>query len=60
MNYFSLNQKSEPVSFKDAVINGLAPDRGLYFPENITPLSRRTLLKILSDVFKRRNCLRSN
>lgn len=39
MNYFSLNQKSEPVSFKDAVINGLAPDRGLYFPEKITPLS---------------------
>ncbi|MFY7670983.1 threonine synthase [Tenacibaculum sp. MEBiC06402] len=40
MNYFSLNQQSEPVSFKDAVINGLAPDRGLYFPENITPLSK--------------------
>ncbi|AUC15174.1 threonine synthase [Tenacibaculum sp. SZ-18] len=40
MNYFSLNQKSNPVSFKDAVINGLAPDRGLYFPENITPLSK--------------------
>jgi threonine synthase len=40
MNYFSLNQQSKPVSFKDAVINGLAPDRGLYFPENITPLSK--------------------
>jgi threonine synthase len=40
MNYFSLNQQSKPVSFKDAVINGLAPDRGLYFPENITPLPK--------------------
>ena len=40
MNYFSLNKKSPNVSFKEAVIKGLAPDRGLYFPENITPLSK--------------------
>ena len=40
MNYFSLNKKSVPVSFKEAVINGLAPDRGLYFPEQISPLSK--------------------
>src|SRR5690606_7532220 len=26
-------------SFKEAVIKGLAPDRGLYFPETITPLN---------------------
>lgn len=39
MNYFSLNNNSQKVSFKEAVIRGLAPDRGLYFPENITPLS---------------------
>ncbi len=40
MNYFSLNKKSPNVSFKEAVIKGLAPDRGLYFPESITPLSK--------------------
>lgn len=39
MNYFSLNHKAPVVSFKDAVINGLAPDNGLYFPSSITPLS---------------------
>jgi threonine synthase len=39
MNYYSLHHKSPKVSFKDAVVNGIAPDRGLYFPENITPLS---------------------
>ena len=39
MNYFSLNNKSHKVSFKEAVIQGLAPDRGLYFPETISPLS---------------------
>ncbi|MEW7278137.1 threonine synthase [Aquimarina sp. 2201CG1-2-11] len=38
MQYYSLNNNSPKVSFSDAVINGLAPDRGLYFPENITPL----------------------
>ena len=38
MNFYSLNNKAQSVSFKDAVIQGIAPDRGLYFPESITPL----------------------
>ena len=38
MNFYSLNKKAPNVSFKDAVIKGIAPDRGLYFPERITPL----------------------
>ncbi|WP_347174296.1 threonine synthase [Polaribacter uvawellassae] len=40
MNYYSLNHTSPNVSFRDAVVNGIAPDRGLYFPESITPLSK--------------------
>ncbi len=40
MNYYSLNKKAPNVSFKEAVIRGLAPDKGLYFPESITPLSK--------------------
>lgn len=40
MNYYSLNKKSPKVSFQEAVVNGLAPDRGLYFPESITPLDK--------------------
>ena len=40
MKYYSLNKKAPSVSFKNAVINGLAPDKGLYFPETITPLSK--------------------
>jgi len=39
MNYYSLHHKAPKVSFKEAVIRGLAPDRGIYFPENISPLS---------------------
>jgi len=40
MNYFSLNKNAPNVSFKDAVVKGLAPDKGLYFPESITPLEK--------------------
>ncbi len=38
VTYYSLNHSAEDVSFKDAVIKGLAPDKGLYFPKEITPL----------------------
>ena len=38
MKYYSLNHNAPKVSFEEAVIQGLASDRGLYFPENITPL----------------------
>lgn len=38
MQYYSLNNQSPKVSFKVAVIAGLAPDRGLYFPQTIKPL----------------------
>jgi threonine synthase len=46
MNYFSLNNKSHQVSFQEAVIQGLAPDKGLYFPANITPISKAFFEKI--------------
>ncbi|MFI5164413.1 MAG: threonine synthase [Bacteroidia bacterium] len=35
MNYYSTNNRSQKTSFKEAVINGLAPDGGLYMPESI-------------------------
>lgn len=41
MNFYSLNKKAPEVSFKDAVIKGIAPDKGLYFPEQIEPLPAR-------------------
>lgn len=39
MNYYSLHHKSPKSTFKNAVVQGLAKDRGIYFPDNITPLS---------------------
>ncbi len=38
MQYYSLNNTSTRVSFKEATIRGQAPDKGLYFPENIPRL----------------------
>ncbi|MBE0391546.1 threonine synthase [Flavobacterium sp. PL002] len=38
MKYYSLNHNAPKVSFQEAVIQGLASDKGLYFPESITPL----------------------
>ncbi len=38
MNYYSLNKNAPNVSFQEAVIQGLAPDKGLYFPKDISKL----------------------
>ena len=46
MNFYSLNGKSPSVSFKDALIRGLAPDKGLYFPEKINKLSESFIANI--------------
>ncbi|RIV69392.1 threonine synthase [Flagellimonas aequoris] len=40
MKFYSLNNPDLQASFKEAVIAGIAPDKGLYFPESITPLSK--------------------
>lgn len=38
MKYYSLNHEAAQVRFDQAVINGIAPDKGLYFPEKIPQL----------------------
>ena len=40
MKYFSLNHNAKDVSFLEAVVSGLAPDRGLYFPKEIPVLDQ--------------------
>jgi threonine synthase len=40
MKYYSTNKISPAVSFEDAVVRGLAPDKGLYFPEKIGTLPK--------------------
>lgn len=38
MRYYSLNNKAHYSNFENAVLEGLAPDRGLYFPDHVEQL----------------------
>lgn len=38
MKYYSTNKQTPDVSLQEAVVKGLAPDKGLYMPENIKTL----------------------
>src|SRR5436190_2604613 len=40
MKYYSTNKNSVEVSFKEATIQGMASDKGLYFPETITQIEK--------------------
>ena len=46
MKYYSLTDKNNTASFSEAVIRGLAPDRGLYFPESTPRLNEDFLAAI--------------
>ncbi|MDX2127605.1 MAG: threonine synthase [Chloroherpetonaceae bacterium] len=46
MRFYSTHLKAPIVGFKDAVLNGLAPDGGLYVPEQIKRIDNE-LLKVL-------------
>lgn len=60
MKYYSTNNKSNKVTLRQAVIEGLAPDNGLYMPEQIPvlpeqffkTLHERTLQEIAYEVSK--------
>ncbi|MBE0662924.1 MAG: threonine synthase [Bacteroidales bacterium] len=49
IKYYSTNLKAEPVSFGDALLQGQAPDRGLYMPDHI-PLLDHTQLESFSNM----------
>lgn len=40
MKYYSINNKSQKVNFKEAVVQGLAGDKALFFPEKIPVLPK--------------------
>jgi threonine synthase len=46
MNYYSLNKQSPAVSFREATIKGQAPDKGLYFPEQIPQVNKNLIRDI--------------
>jgi threonine synthase len=49
MKYYSTNRQSPPVSLEEAVIRGLAGDRGLYMPERI-PMLDSAVIRSLKDM----------
>jgi threonine synthase len=51
MKYYSTNKKSPIVVFREAVLNGQPPDKGLYFPEKI-PILNRVVLKQIREYSK--------
>ena len=46
MQYYSTNSQSPKVDFKQATIKGQAPDKGLYFPEQIPMLPKEFIENI--------------
>ena len=43
MQYYSTNNRNISFSLKDAVLKGIAPDKGLFMPQNIPVLTRSEL-----------------
>jgi threonine synthase len=46
MKYFSTNRQSPLIGFREAAIRGQAPDKGLYFPENIPQVEAELIRNI--------------
>src|SRR5690606_33715434 len=51
MKYFSLNNRNHLSNFENAVIKGIAQDRGLYFPERVEKL-KESFIKSLGTLSK--------
>ncbi|OOG69604.1 threonine synthase [Algoriphagus sp. A40] len=52
MQYYSTNNPNHKVSLSEAVIKGLAPDNGLYFPERIPVLPKELIEKFSKMNFR--------
>jgi threonine synthase len=53
MNYVSIAGKSPPVGFRQALMQGIAPDGSLYVPETIPPVPERILSDIENESLER-------
>jgi threonine synthase len=41
--FYSTNGRAEPVTFRDALLKGLAPDKGLFMPQQIPTLTQQEI-----------------
>ena len=56
MKYYSTNHNTQPVTLEEAVTTGLAPDRGLYMPEQIKQLPESFFQNIQDMTFRQIAC----
>jgi threonine synthase len=49
--YYSTNHKSQPISFRKALLQGQAPDKGLYLPEVIPQLSKDEIYSFINKPY---------
>ena len=52
MKYYSTNKQAPLATLHEAVVRGLAPDRGLYMPEEIRPLPKEFFDRIDTMTFQ--------
>lgn len=57
MKYYSTNKHARPASLEEAVINGLAEDRGLYMPERIKNIPTETIRRMKGMSFQEIACI---
>lgn len=60
MNYYSTNGQTLPASLEEAVVKGLAGDRGLFMPEHIKKLDRSTIDSLKEKSFHEIACIVAN
>ena len=51
IQFISTNGKSPPVSFKEALFKGQAPDKGLYMPAQIPKLPPETIMSMKNRIY---------
>ena len=56
MKYYSTNKQAPFASLEEAVVKGLAGDKGLYMPEHIRPLDKDTISDLKNKSFHEIAC----
>jgi threonine synthase len=51
IHYYSTNGKAERVGFSEALLKGLAPDKGLYMPDRIPVIAREELKNLSGKTY---------
>lgn len=57
MKYYSTNGQVSPVSLEEAVVKGLAGDKGLFMPEQIKSLDKETIAGLKNKSFHEIACI---